>query len=572
MSELLFRTGQPIDVARIPEDEDYRLYLRYLAQTDLLFLAKYVLGYDKIDDIDHREIADFFVKKNPDLPIEEQSEIKVRLALMPRLTYKTTFNIADAVQWIVCFPDVAIMVMTASNSEESPLADAFVTEVFQHFYQAPGAPSSIFHLLFPEHIIGTLFKRNLISFFNTPARTKFRRDPSIRAVSIEQSLSGWHPDIIKCEDIQDNRNSKTSYGLRMVWTNLNVNIKMLPAWGYRDHTGTRYGPADVYGKMLAAQTERMEVLWKPAYIRTPEREALDRALKDPIDDDDLQESDVILQFPRLLSWKYLRFVKHEDPASFWTQYMNIAEGSFKPTFPMEKLQRAKVPAEHAPEEQSTHIAWRFEYAECRYAAGAVGIERSGRMTIVEIVRGIFTPTILARRLVATAKKWEAHRVEIEETPGARTMLNAIRNAALENDWKIDITWTDFIQDETARSLAIKSAEPHLQAGRLLFAEGLENGAEAFRQLYQFGMIEEFEVASVVSKVANCLPQSIAAEGFEAQDEDAMEAYIREDAYNRVYGRGQYSEPVAPPPPIEEDTWEPQGPDHDLGDAMPGLSG
>jgi hypothetical protein len=528
-----------IDVARIGEDDAYKNELRWRAQTDLFWLAKFVLGYNQITE-DHRELADGFVHKDPRKPIEEQDPItKIRLFLMPRRTFKTTFNIADTIQWIIGFPEVAVMIMTASNSPDSPLADAFVAETADHFYVPYGAPEKILTQLFPEH---KLLKLPKSGEFNTPARVRYRRDPTVKGVSIEQ----------------------TAFGLRKVWTNLHVNIKMLADWSYRDHTGTRYGPADIYGRMLEKPSKRMQVLWKPAYIRLPHAMYLDDA--------ELTEEDVILQFPRLLPWDFLRSVKEEDEQSFWTQYMNIAEGSFKPTFPIERLKGAEVGDDSTDHDGIVHVAWRFEYAECKNAAAAVGIERDGRITIVEVIRGQFTPTALARRVVSSAKDWNSHRVEIEDTPGAQSYVQHIRNEALESDWRLEISWSAFLQDDTARSLAIKSAEPHLLAGRLLFAEGISNLQEVFRQLYHFGMVEETEVASVISRVASKLPHSIAAEGFEASDDEAFAAYIEKDAYNRVYGRGQYTQPA----PVEE--LEPEVEDvlsNSMGlsdDFMPGLSG
>lgn len=554
-------TTNQIDVARIGEDERYRDELRWRAQTDLLWLAKFMLGYDQIDMDDHREVAAMFVQKDPRKPIELQdTAYKVRLILMPRRTFKTTFNIADAVQWILGFPEVAVMVMTASNSPDSPLADAFVMETAMHFYCPPGAPRKALHLCFPEHVLTKIPKAGE---FTTPARQNFRRDPTLKGVSIEQSLSGWHPDILKGEDIQDNRNSQTTAGLRKVWANLNINIKMLADWSYRDHTGTRYGPFDCYGKMLANVNERTKVLWKPAYIRKP------HALK--VDDADLNQNDVILQFPKQLPWAYLRSVKAEDENSFWTQYMNIAEGNFKPTFPMERLEAAKTGEDDTPHDGAVHIAWRFEYAECRHAAAAVGVERRGRMTIVETVRKIFAPTALARKVVDLAKKWECHRIGIEDTPGARSMEPHIRNQALEEAWRLEILWTGFLEDETARALAVKAAEPHLLAGRLLFSDGIENVQEVFRQLYHFGMVEETELASVVARVAGALPASIAAGDFDATDEETWAAFQHEDAYNRVYGRGAYAEKEPEAPELPEEEWQPQAA-AGLSEMMPGLSG
>lgn len=548
-------TADQIDMARIPEDEAYRLELRERMIRDLWWLAKYVLGYSLIGER-HREVANVFIQKNPSKPIRQQSDIRTRILLLPRRTFKTTFNISDTVQWILAFPEIAIMAMTASNSDDSPLADAFVEEVVSHFFCPPGHAKSALHLCFPEHVIT---KKTKTGSFITPARKNYRRDPTVMAVSIEQSLSGWHPDIIKSEDVQDNRNSQTAYGLKKVRTNFYINLKMLGEGGMLDVTATRYGPMDLYGDMIAKAGEETQVLWKSAYIRRPHALA--------VEDDDLTEDDVTLEFPEQLSWDFLRAEKRLDENSYWTQYMNIATGGFKPTFPIERLEAARVSEESAS--GKVYIAWRMEYADCKNSAGAVGLEADGRMTIVDVVRGQFAPTALARKIVQTARKWESHRVEIEQTPGADVMAPHIKNEALESDWKIEITWAPFLQDETAQVLAIKGAEPHLLAGRLLFADGITNVQETFRQLYHFGMVEDREIASVIARVASKLPASIA--GFEEADEEAWTAYVERDSYDRVYGRGKYQE--AEETILEADAeWEPPGPGDGLEEMMPGLSG
>jgi hypothetical protein len=493
--------SNPIDIARLAEDEPYRLDIRLRMQTDLFFLTKWGLGYYRVTDQWHQPVADVFVKKTPPRPGEDSAAAlnrqleeaarfrRRRILLLPRKTYKTTFNIADTVQWIANFPEVAVMVMCASNSPDSPLADAFVAEVASHFYCPANAPRTAFHICFPEHVITKLPKAGE---FITPARTKFRRDPTVKGVSIEQSLSGWHPDIIKSEDVQDNRNSQTPFALKKVKKNFYLNLKMLGEAGLVDVTGTRYGPTDLYGDMIAKAGNDTLVYWKPAYL------CKSHAVK--LEDDELTADDVILQFPEQLSWEFLRSEKELDSDTYWTQYMNVAEGNFVATFPMEKLEAARVPESSTRHDDKIHICWRFEYAESRNAAGAVGIEHEGRITIVEVLRGQFAPTALARRVVSCCRRWETHRVEIEETPGASSMTNHIRNEALAQNWRVDIRWSEFLQDETARALAIKSAEPHLVAGRLLFHEDLANLPEVFKQLYHFGMVEETEIASVIARL------------------------------------------------------------------------
>jgi hypothetical protein len=549
------------DFKRAAENEAYRNELRWRAQTELFWLAKFVLGYVKLTEQDHKEVADKFVKKDPTKPFEQQDKKKKRrIFLMPRKTYKTTLNIADSVQWVVGFPDIAIMAMTASNSPDSPLADAFVAEIASHFLTTNGERSNLC-ILFPEHEIVKMPKDGL---FTTPARTKFRRDPTVKGVSIEQSLSGWHPDIIKSEDVQDNRNSQTAFALRKVRTNFYINLKMLGEDGHLDITGTRYGPADLYGDMIQKQDERTILLWKPAYVRKP------HAMK--LKDDELTEDDVILNFPRQLSWDFLRSEKAIDENSFWTQYMNIAEGNFKPTFPLEKLHAAKIPEDAVPLHGTIHIAWRFQYAEQKNDAAAVGVQEAGRMAIVEVLRGSFSPSVLAREVVALAKKWQTHRTEIEDTPGARLMEQHIQNEALEQNWHIGISWSEFYQEDTARRTAIKSAEPHLQAGRLLFSEGMDNFQLVSLQLYQFGLIEETEIASVVSRVAAQLPVSIAAEHFDRTDEEAWERVFQNDAYYRVFGNDEPAPSYQPEEYADKESITPSYAVAGLEDIMPGLTG
>lgn len=550
-----------IDIDKLKSDESYRRMMKRRMQTDLLFLTRDVLGYDKVEAETHQEVADVFVKKDPFTPFELQSVHRRRIVLLPRKCFKTTFNICDSIQWMTVCPEIAIMVMTASNSPDSPLADAFVAECASHLICQDGDDClHPLHICFPDLV---LKKEPKAGTFTIPARTRFRRDPTLKAVSIEQSLSGWHPDIIKSEDVQDNRNSQTSFALRKVRQNFYINIKMLGEEGLLDITGTRYGPMDLYGDMIAKAGEETVLLWKPAYIRKP------HALK--MSEDELQEDDILLQFPKQLSWSFLQSEKFLDESSFWTQYMNVAEGNFRATFPMEKLKAAQVNDAVMEREGKIHIAWRFEYADCKNAAGAVGIEHGGRMTIVEVIRGQFAPTQLAKRVATVAKKWEVHRVEVEDTPGARTLLPHIRNEALEADWRIEVAWSEFLQDETARTLAIKAAEPHLLAGRLLFADNITNMQEVFRQLYHFGMVEDFEIAAVVSRVAQKLPASIAAEDFAVNDEDAFKAYVEQDAYDRTFNKGKYFEPE-PVLPEEEEIWQPMQNEFLEGDVMPGLSG
>ena len=87
------------------------------------------------------------------------------------------------------------------------------------------------------------------------------------------------------------------------------------------------------------------------------------------------------------------------------------------------------------------------------------------------------------------------------------------------------------------------------------------------------MIPDNALPDVVSRVADHLPQSIAAEELE-EEELAYKAALERDHYNLVYGRGAYAPPE---PELEETPEEPRIEDEPFADNglenwMPGLTG
>lgn len=577
-----------IDIPRIKRDPEYKARLRRRAQTDLYWLAKRCLvdsngqpSYPDISPNTHREVGAFFVQKNPDKSIADQDKIKQRLLLMPRGTFKTTFNIVDAVQWIITFPELAMFVMTASNTDDSPLADAFVEEVAGHFFNPnTGVDTKPLHLLFPEHVIMKMPKKG---WFITPARKKYRRDPTLMGASIESSLSGWHFDVIKFEDIQDNRNSQTVAAIKKIKRNLFINLKMLMSWGYREGTGTRYGPMDVYGLVIERLNVNIgKVMWKPAMKVKPEVWKKRPKLLEKAEDysflfETLEEDDWDLFFPEFLPFDKLMENRDEDEHSFMTQQMNVATGGFKPIFPLEKLQAATLDEEQMPITGTVYVKWRLELKESTDIAGACGILSNGRMYILEIVRGSYTPSTQAMKIVGMAKRNSTHKISIEETPGARYQETAIRNEALRQRWELSINWLPHQQDEKDRELRIKSCEPILATGRLFFSRDIKILREVHRQLYHYGMIEESEIADVVSRVCEELPRLIGdrdAAGLE--DDEAFKAIQERAQRDRVYNTGAYAprEPEIDPAEAEADdvAWEPPDNENGLESMMPGLTG
>ena len=167
------------------ESDIYRF--RFLAQTNLFALCKLLEKYKDMTDHEymwtdgvmhntHEEICnEFFVRKNPTKKTfkefaskESYTSQKERLLLVPRGGFKSSMNMADCVQWIICFPEVTILVLTGVLD----LAKDFVGEIKSHFTLEEGGANglfvkkkclrprtmldgteSLFQVLFPEHCI-----------------------------------------------------------------------------------------------------------------------------------------------------------------------------------------------------------------------------------------------------------------------------------------------------------------------------------------------------------------------------------------------------------------------------------
>lgn len=561
-----------INLARIREDRAYKDELRLRAQTDLFWLAYELLHYDKITDAVHRAVTNHYVQKDPRKPIEEQDALKNRLHLDPRGTFKSTINMADTVQWIIGFPESAGLLLSGSLK----LTNGFAGEVTQHFVLPKGASGSAFHELFPEFLITPSEVR--VGSYCAPKRQTRRKEDTLMSSSIEASLSGWHFDWIKEDDIVDNRNSETASGIEKVKKNRHINRKMLMPWGYRDTAGTRYDPFDAYGEDIKnARPGKIKILNRPALkiLKGSEYEDKYGRRVDPERFPGAKEC--VLTFPLLLSYEFLQESYDDDYPSFMTQYMNDAHGGKEITFEQDDLDNAKVDESDAPVQGNAIIVWRFSNStepSMRYAGAAVGRQHNGRMFIIDAMRGIFNPSTQALRVVQLAKKHDARQVTIIDSPGARHVEHHIHNAALTEGYKIMLRWVEFDDDPGTRDLRLRGVEPLLSSRRLLLSNEISCMTELMTQFTNFGMVEENEIVEVIARVCESLPKSIAHPDASTEDEEDEQEQreMDQDMHNRVYGLGPYAVRETPTYEAPEPDYAPPGNTQGLDDMMPGLSG
>jgi len=235
--------------------------VRHRCQVDLMWMARYFLwGSNPASDNGNRPFEDnifdeefygvftkLFVQKDPSKPLNQQSHVKTRLLLWPRGGAKSTFDHVDTVQWILCFPSIRILYLTAEKS----LAEGFVGEIKGHFYikETP----SLMNLFWPEFCVEE-GKAGAMNEFTCPvyaAKKTGRKEPTVYASSVGKNKAGWRYELIKADDAVSDTNSETSLLCEKISRALFLAEKLLALGGfYIDYIGTRYASGDHYGVLL----------------------------------------------------------------------------------------------------------------------------------------------------------------------------------------------------------------------------------------------------------------------------------------------------------------------------------
>jgi phage terminase large subunit-like protein len=245
---------------------------RFLAQTNLFSLCRLLEKYKDVSEKEYTYIDgtvhsthegicnEFFVRKDPTKKTfkdfaKEYIDKKERLLLVPRGGFKSSIDMADTVQWVICFPEVTILILTGVLD----LAKDFVKEIKSHFEfedgemegenlfqtkkaikpkQMSDGSFNLFQVLFPEHCIPK--EEGKSTEYQSPACSVIEKECTVFAASIDQNLSGWHVGVMKLDDVVTNENSRTVDRIRNINKQVSINNAMLHPYGFFDKIGTWY--------------------------------------------------------------------------------------------------------------------------------------------------------------------------------------------------------------------------------------------------------------------------------------------------------------------------------------------
>lgn len=378
--------------------------LRHRARTDLFWLSKEVLGYRDMIERVHQPLCEMFVRKDNTKSIADQDEIKERLILDSRGTFKTTIDICDAIQWILNFPDMRLNFMTGSLS----LAKRMLWECKEHFRSNPTLRD-----LFPEYAPLQNKEFGTQEEFTVPARqATYLREPTVSVSTVDSVKAGSHYDVIKCDDLVNETNIGTPEQIEKTITAYNYTTPLLEPYGYRDVIGTRYDHSDLYGWIIDNnESGRVKVFKRAVHVSG---------------DWGNPNSLITLVFPERFTVEWLEAQRHRDPYIFSCQYQNDPTPPDQKHFTENMIIAHTIPVTQIPALGRTFLTWdlgfsRKEYSD--FSVGAVGrYNEFGQLFILDLFRGRFSPYELIDSMLKAIKRWSPARMGVEKAAGSDLAL------------------------------------------------------------------------------------------------------------------------------------------------------
>jgi phage terminase large subunit-like protein len=573
-----------------PKTAEELLRFRFLAQTNLYFLCKLLEKYSQTTIFTHERICNwFFTPKDPTFNTFEEfanqyTDLKDKMLLVPRGGFKSSIDIADCVQWIIAFPAISILILTGVFN----LAKDFVGELREHFtleesgevdskdkpiYQvrkimdrASGEWSdSLFQVLFPEHCIGPDEGNSLE--FQTPASASDGREPSVRAASIEQALSGMHFGVLKLDDVVTNENSLTVDRLNKINKQISINRAMLHPFGFMDVIGTWYDEHDYYGITIkqeeqfaqeqgmldsiqgSVESGRFESgVYVKVYLRAawwPTEEAKKKG-KIP---SEMTKSDMELWFPERLPYEFLLRESKKDAAGFAIKYLNNPREIHKVKFPRELLVRRTIPHNQLPPQGIIVTTVDTAYSTKSWADYTVimtALIFGGRFYIVNMTRGRFNEYELPAVIAATAFKWKPKRIAIEDSVGVKWMGRELRREMDKLQISVPVEYVSLGLGSKSKSKQLK-AKPVLRLlgdERMFFLNSCDGLQEIYTELEKFTGTSDDDHDDIVSALSLLADQFGAYADMDAKINFASTQYVSDrqskERHDLIYGLGKYA--------------------------------
>lgn len=561
-------------------------------------------------------------------PIETENPVnfaKTMILLDSRGFFKSSLDAVDIIQLIINCPDIRILVVTGVKK----LGEQFLSMVKvvpaprkrRSFYLPKGVRPDVFHLLFPEFV-----KRGVDGSSNQDLRINddTAGDPTVGIISVGSSLSGFHCDYLKFDDIVTDDNCLSEETREAILLKADGAVNLLMPWGWHDIIGTRYFPDDYYGLTEKTHKENPEMFnlkffqracWK---VKPEFKDVENRSLLE------LTEDMVVLTFPELnpkgasASFKDLKAKLKKNEKSFRCQQLNQPVWGDESTISFDRVllegQRNKtivevlqspgylygaidLARENKQFSDFTALGVGKVYQEGARSltpeelSNAFALPQSDKkwiIVVLDVQFGKWSQTEIATRIASMNDKWRIGGQNItwygEDTGGLLLLKERIADVSKTTygHWP-HIVWREPDNSKNAKRNGIKGIETLLRTKRMSFLTGAWNN-EVFDQLEKYKGQKSTryfkdDVPDVISQLTKFIPSLVSLSKQEIQEQSkAKEAMyrdqLRRDMRRVIFGddSGGFGSKQLESSVYYEPQQEPQGPIAGIGSKLFGNNG
>jgi len=353
--------------------------------------------------------------------IQFVEDARTRLFLLFRGAFKSTIiTIAHTIQLMLIWPDIRILI--ASHKKEGG-SQKFLGSIKDHFIR-----NERFRNLFPEYC-PKASQSGQIDWGTSEMVTLPNRSPqaifpeaTIEIAGNTTDVTGRHYNYLKIDDIVT-RESVTNESMLEKTDEFNALLTFLfdqPEWGIADYAGTCYHFADLYSKLRnsAQITKFILPVWDEKKVPTiPQRFSS-------------QGIEAIKNSPMMTSYQ------------FSAQYMMNPVPTEDQTFRPEYWNRAGFYYDKLPDGLKIYVfvdPANKQKKESDYTAlMTIGIDKSGDLWLIDIIRDKLTLEGRAKLVLDTLKKHGIHTVHYESVGFQSSDFKSIKDLGRQYDYNISV--------------------------------------------------------------------------------------------------------------------------------------
>jgi hypothetical protein len=418
----------------------------------------------------HKPVCDFFVRKDPSLPLKKQSKRKNRALFDPRGHLKTTIDIADMVQWALCFPNIRIILMSGTKA----FAKRMVDEWAFHFEK-----NRMMREIYPEYCTGLIYGEK--GEVTLPNRTRFWREPTLSTASADTVKASGHYDLRKGDDVVNEDNSKNIVQLKETTNDWKATRPLVPG-GYSDFIDTRYDFSDCGGDIIEANPPVgrptdlngfgqmwhgkdwdifIRACWKldannKKTLLFPEEHCTDE------DFDGEKEN--------------LDAIQREDPGIFSCQYLNNPSPMGTQSFSREKLIENTLLRSMIPSNSMCFMAWYLGFNPEDASDPAVGIvgafSPDGSLHIIDCYRGLWSTDKIIDCTFTAHRKWCLRKIGFNAKNGPILIGPGIESKMKDQRIYLPVEYLPVPQNVELRRQSVEALVPLLTSKKLFLSADL----------------------------------------------------------------------------------------------------